>query len=648
MSPEAQLLGAVDSLVTLAISACCPVDSGPEDAPPAPAAVRVAASRIERLAHGLELAETAAAAQAFASAYETGLMGRQDLENLLEAIVRSADSGLERRILAAQAGSGESSRGDQEPQPGMAVTPSIELVDESLEHLDAIEQQLLALEADPEGKEALHAIFRGFHTIKGLAAVFEAVQIRNLAHEVETLLDKVREGTVGITAELIDLVLQSADTLRSLLNGAQTAPPLDLLSRIEALSGVLPAAVPLEPNKRAAQTTHPVRAAIKVDTAKLDQLVNLVGELVIAQSQVESSVEVHRRDDPRLAKNLSQLARMAAELQKAALGMRLVPLGPAFQRLARAFRDLVRQSGKQALLEVSGEEIELDRTILEQLSDALVHMVRNAVDHGLESPEARLAVGKHPVGKLRLAASHRAGHVVIEVSDDGRGLDPGRIRRRAIERGLVSNDAELSTAELLELIFLPGFSTADRVTDLSGRGVGMDVVQRQIERLRGHVEVRSEPGVGTSFFLRLPLTLAVIDGLLVRVGDLRYIFPLFAVKEMFRPAPGSITTLENLQEVALVRGHPVPVLRLRDLLGLGGERAGAANSILVLTEWTGRPCCLMVDEILGKQEVVMKSLGDWFGHMRGVSGGAILSDGTVGLILDPEGLLGGTFFGAAA
>jgi two-component system chemotaxis sensor kinase CheA len=301
-----------------------------------------------------------------------------------------------------------------------------------------------------------------------------------------------------------------------------------------------------------------------------------------------------------------------------------------------------------AVLETSGEDAELDRTIVEQLADPLMHMVRNAVDHGLELPADREKAGKPAEGRIRLSALHQSGHVVIAVSDDGRGLDQARILRKAVERGLVKEQAQLSPAEILDLIFEPGFSTSEQVTAISGRGVGMDVVKREIEKLRGRVEVRSEPGKGTTFLLRVPLTLAIIDALVVKHGANRFILPLFTVREILKPRGQEINTVEGRHEVALLRDRIVPVLRMEALLGETASGRATEDSVLVVVEAGPRRVALAVDEVIGKQEVVIKSLGDWMGRVRGVAGGAILGDGSVGIILDLDGLMGREGYGLAA
>jgi two-component system, chemotaxis family, sensor kinase CheA len=554
----------------------------------------------------------------------------------------------------------------------MAQDPELlsDFVLESREHLANLESQLLVLEKDPSNSEALHAIFRNFHTIKGLAGFLELREIQKVAHEVETVLDQARNGQFTVTPEAIDVILLSGDYLKlwlthlefTLQNQPSSAPDLDpnLLAHIATIPtlnastetpgiGALAAAVeqnsqtPERPATPPSETRHyPAprsdSMAVKVDTAKLDYLVDMAGEMVIAETLVRHDPELAKIKNPRLQRNLSQLARITSELQRTAMAMRLVPIGPLFRRMARLVRDLSRQFGKKVEIETAGDDIDLDRTIVEELADPLMHMVRNSLDHGFEMPDERKAAGKPPACRLRLKAQHLAGQVVIELSDDGRGLNREKILARALEKGLVPQDAALSDSEVYELIFKPGFSTAAQVTDVSGRGVGMDVVRKHIEKLRGHIEIRSQAGIGSTFLLKLPLTLAIIDGLVVGVGDERYIVPLFAIREIFRPRADTLWTIQERAEMALVRGSLTPVLRLCRKFGVKPASADANDGVLVLAEVESQRFCILVDEVIGKQEVVIKNLGETFRSVEGIAGGAILGDGRVGLILDLDRL----------
>jgi two-component system chemotaxis sensor kinase CheA len=397
--------------------------------------------------------------------------------------------------------------------------------------------------------------------------------------------------------------------------------------KTEPLAG--PATPSAAPTNRRQETM-----AVKVDTDKLDYLVDMAGEMVIAESLVRHDQELAALKNPLLQRKIAHLTRITAELQKTAMAMRLVPVGPLFRRMARLVRDLSRQFGKQVEMETQGDEIELDRTIVEELSDPLMHMVRNALDHGIESPAERQAAGKPPTARLLLKANHQAGQVVIEITDDGRGLNRSKIIDKAIQKELIQSAEGLSDSEIYNLIFRPGFSTAAQVTNVSGRGVGMDVVRRHIEKLRGRIEIRSTMGQGATFLLKLPLTLAIIDGLAVGVGQERYILPLFAVREMFRPVPDTIWTVQGRVEMALVRGSLLPVVRLYRIFHVRPKSEDPLAGVLVVAEVEGQRFCLLVDELIGKQEVVIKALGETFKDVTGVAGGAILGDGRVGLILD--------------
>jgi two-component system chemotaxis sensor kinase CheA len=363
----------------------------------------------------------------------------------------------------------------------------------------------------------------------------------------------------------------------------------------------------------------------------------MVGEIVIAQSLVRHNPDLAAIQNPEVMRNVVQLSRITTEVQKTAMSMRMVPVAGLFQKMARLVRDLCRKSGKQAELVTVGEDTELDRNIVEELADPLMHMVRNAMDHGVEPPEVRVAAGKPACARVELRAMHRAGHIQIEIVDDGRGMNRNVILAKAVERGIIPAGATLSDAEVYNLIFEPGFSTAEKVTDISGRGVGMDVVKKQIQKLRGRTEIHTTPGKGTEFQLKLPLTLAIIDGLVVGVGKERYIVPIFAVKELLRPTEGMVGTVEG-REIALVRDKVLPVVRLFRRFGVTPRTEDPLDSLLILTESRGVDYCLLVDGLVGKQEVVIKSLGDSMKNVPGVAGGAILGDGRIALIVDVDAL----------
>ena len=539
-----------------------------------------------------------------------------------------------------------------------------EFLQESEEHLHNIEQGVLVLERDPKDSDTLNSIFRAFHTFKGGSGFLNLTPINRLAHELESLLDLARQGALEITSEITDLILTGGDTLKRFvtemelqLGGAKPPEPIrvpiqGLVERIRAViehkpcaspaPGASPAAGAPVAEAEAAPAAATAKAAasfVKVDTQKLDGLVDLVGEFVIAQSLVCQDPDLLTLQSPQLTRHVAQLGRITAELQKTAMSLRMVPIRGTFEKMNRLVRDLSVKAVKHVQLQMSGEETELDRGLIEELSDPLIHMIRNAVDHGIERTEVRVAAGKPAQGLVRLSASHQGGNIVIQIQDDGAGLNKERILAKAIEKGLVTTGEGLSDSEIFSFIFAPGFSTADKITDLSGRGVGMDVVRRNVNNLRGKIEIASTRGQGSTFSIYLPLTLAIIDGLLVSVGGQRFILPTLSVRESFRPTREMISTLHDRGEMVNVRGRLCPLLRLHRHFGIEPKSTEPSEAIVIVLESNHQIRCLMVDQLLGKQEVVIKSLGETFKQNRAVAGAAILGDGRVGLILDVNTLV---------
>jgi len=378
---------------------------------------------------------------------------------------------------------------------------------------------------------------------------------------------------------------------------------------------------------------------VRVSTEKLDSLMDVVGELVIVQSQLIETARENGKEGTALQRNVTQLSRITKELQHTAMALRMIPIKPTFQKMERLVRDLARDFGKKVNFTTSGEDTELDRTVVEEIGDPLVHMVRNSMDHGLETPADRLARGKSDTGTVHLNAYHQGSNIVIELRDDGRGIDPDKIYRKAVEKGLIAAGAVMTRDEILALIFAPGFSTAEKVTAVSGRGVGMDVVRRNIEKLRGKVEISSDVGHGSVFKIKLPLTMAIIDGLVVRVGSDRFILPSTSVQMALRPARDSIITVHGTGEVLEHRGRILPLHRLHRRFGIPAQSELPWEGIAVIVEANGKVCALLVDEMVSKQEVVIKSLGTFMQNLPGVAGAAILGDGNIALILDPSSLL---------
>ena len=380
--------------------------------------------------------------------------------------------------------------------------------------------------------------------------------------------------------------------------------------------------------------------SIRVSTSKMDTLVDIVGELVITQTILNQTVAQFGPDSlPRLSAGLAQLERNLRELQENVMRIRMLPIGFVFNRLPRLVRDVSQQLGKQVELKVSGEATELDKTVIERISDPLLHMVRNSLDHGIETPQERHAAGKPETACIRIDASQRGGHVIVEIEDDGRGLDQAKILQRAVERGLVSATAKLSAEQIAELVFLPGFTTADSVSDLSGRGVGLDVVRSNIHSLGGNIDVRSHAGRGTHFTMRLPLTLAILDGLGVQVGAQTYILPLTSITESMALAQDKIRRLPGGDEIFQFRNEYVPLIRLCRVFGSAPGGGDSNAGIVVVVEANGRRAGLLVDDLLGQQQIVIKSLDSHYRRVDGISAATILGDGTVALILDIGGLV---------
>ena len=516
---------------------------------------------------------------------------------------------------------------------------------EAGEHLRALEEALVALEARPEDAELLNGIFRVAHSLKGDALMVGFPRIADFAHRLEDLLERLRDGALAVDADLISLLLRAVDVLRALLAAAaagQDTVPADLDAAQAALVAACagPDAEAAAPAEHGAVPNAAVTAeagTLRVDVAKLDRMLTLTGEIAIARGRVaqmmaalpahvgQEILEAHRDAD------LLQL-----ELQEQVMKARMVPVGPFFRQYARTVRDVARAHGKAVRLVIEGDEVEMDTRVVERLRDPLTHMIRNSIDHGIESPELRAALGKAPEGCLTLRAAHDGGLIVIEVRDDGAGFNRLRIAERARETGLAVDPQHLPDAELLALVFAPGFSTAETVTDLSGRGVGMDVVRRNIEGLRGTLAIASEDGAGATITIRLPLTLAIIDGFGVGVGDETYIVPLDAVLECLS-LPVDHHRDANGRGVINLRGEPLPYLRLRDRFNATGP-APRREHVLVVQHAGGR-AGIAVDALHGERQAVIKSLGAGLDGVSGLSGSTILGDGRVALILDVPALL---------
>ncbi|MDY0267671.1 chemotaxis protein CheA [Trichloromonas sp.] len=401
----------------------------------------------------------------------------------------------------------------------------------------------------------------------------------------------------------------------------------------------VPVAAPAPaPPAKAAAGAKPAAAQrqdIRVDLEKLDQLINLIGEMVIAENMLIHNPDIAGLELENFHKAGQQMSKLVRELQEIAMTIRMIPVSGLFRRMIRLVHDLSLKAGKKVELILSGEDTEVDKTVVETITDPLVHLIRNSLDHGLEPPDERLRAGKPEKGVVRLSARHEEGEVWITIEDDGRGLNREKILSKAISKGLIDGDgSDMSDKAIYNLIFQAGFSTADKITDVSGRGVGMDVVKQNIEKIKGKIEVTSKPGQGSRMVLRIPLTLGIIDGMMVRVGDAKCIVPTLAIREAFRPQESAITITPDGQELARVRENFFPVIRLHEVLKKEPESQALPDGILILLEYQDKGVCLFVDEIVGQQQTVIKGLSDYIGNVRWVSGCTILGDGEVCLILD--------------
>jgi two-component system chemotaxis sensor kinase CheA len=522
-------------------------------------------------------------------------------------------------------------------------------VAESEEYLRDAEMALLALERDPSDMEAVNRVFRCFHTIKGTSAFLGLEPVSKLAHRAESLLSRARDGEIRLTGTFADLSLQAIDVLNALVRGAigGGAIPEAYDVVMAALSGS--DAEPSQPAPKASPAPVPAAARTEPDangesytrvrTDRLDQMLDIIGEMVIAHAMIAEDGLMTSGSQEKLTRKVAHAGKIVRELQDLSISMRMVPMKALFQKLARVCRDCARKSGKTVDFLTDGEDTEIDRNMVDVVGDPLIHMVRNAVDHGIETPDVRRNARKPARGLVRLRAYHAGGSVVLTLEDDGHGLDHERLVAKAVAKGLIDPDRTLSEREVHELIFAPGFSTAEQVTDLSGRGVGMDVVRRNIESLRGRIEIDSQPGRGSTFTIRLPLTLAITDGMMVRVGAERYIVPNVSIQMSFRPDRSALSTVIGRGELVSLRGEILPIVRLHRVLEIADAVQDPAQALLVIVGSAERRCALLVDELLGQYQVVAKSLGAGIGKIPGISGGAILGDGRVGLILDVPELL---------
>jgi two-component system, chemotaxis family, sensor kinase CheA len=575
-----------------------------------------------------------------------------------------------------------------------------EFIQEARDHLTVAEEKLLELEAGPKNGESIDAIFRAWHTIKGVAGFMGLNTLKDFAHAMESIMDQVRKAKRDLDPPCIDLLLSANDCLKGFISaleqaatGQEATLPANLPELLDKLH--IMESAPIAPGQKkigellveenAVPATEVVQAlaqqtqgdsrklgeilvqdhnvpeekiaealtrqnsarpgagleeTIRVPINRIDQLVDTIGEAVIAQSMIYGHESIRNSADVGLRTKVEHGAMIMRSIQEMAMSLRMVSIKSTFQKMARLARDLAKKFGREVDFVTEGEDTELDKSVVEKIGDPLIHMIRNSMDHGIEQPADRIAAGKPAKGMLKLKAFHRAGSIFIEVADDGKGLDKEAIVKKAVSRELCKEGQSLTDQEIYQFIFLPGFSTAKQVTDVSGRGVGMDVVKRNIDALRGSVEILTSVGKGTTFSIRLPLTLAIVDGMIVRSENDTYIIPTLAIVESLKPEKDQIATVMHRASMLKVRGELFPVVNLRSIFNGGNKQWSADTGVVMIVEdMLGKKIGIHVDEIVGQQQVVVKSLGDGVGDVPGITGGAIMNDGNVSLIIDVGGII---------
>lgn len=537
---------------------------------------------------------------------------------------------------------------------------------EAEEHLDSMEQALVALERKHDDEDLLRGLFRSAHTLKGSAACVGFSAMSQYAHALEDFLERLWQRSLPVTPELISLLLKAVDLWKRMLpaamGGSDELTPeqhelLGALARYSAEHGTEGQEIEGQPGDAAepqpvpavaeapgegAETAADAAAAarrsrtLRVPVEHLDRLVNLTGEIAIARSRMGSLLGSGAHDFEAVRDAHLESERLYLELQEQVMKLRMVPVGPTFKQHIRTVRDVAVARAKQARIVLEGEDVEVDMAVLETLRDPLMHLVRNAIDHGIENPEARRDAGKDPVGCVTLRARYESGSVEIQVSDDGGGLNRDKILARARERGLLPENGDPTEEEIFHCIFEAGFSTATTVTEISGRGIGLDIVSRNIESLRGTVNVASEPGQGTTVTMRVPLTLGIIQGFSVGVGSETYILPLESVVECIELPPAERANRSS-RGVINLRGQVLPYIRLRDHFGL--QATQSMRESVVVIRYAGSEAGIAVDTLYGEGQTVVKPLSRIFHHVQGIFGSALLGDGRVALILDVPGLM---------
>ena len=585
---------------------------------------------------------------------------------------------------------------------------------ETTELLEKLDDDLIALEKASDDPELMNRIFRSIHTVKGASSFLGFDLLVRVTHKTEDVLNRLRKGELQLTPEIMDVVLEATDLVKTLVADIKAGEIVDreideTINKLIPLLTEQPAApaAPAQPAAdapapaapeappAASETTAPPQAedkpapeappvaamppaaprpapeaakkpappkgaekggddlsdntTVRVDVKRLDDLMNQVGELVLERNrmiQLNQDLQGGTSDHILFSEEFGKLAKrmsfVTSELQMQVLKMRMIPVEKVFKKFPRIVRSLARDLGKEVDLQIFGEETELDRSVVDEIGDPLIHLIRNAMDHGLETPDERMAAGKPRTGTLVLAAVHEGNSIIISIKDDGRGIDTERVGRKAIEKGLITEDqlAAMSQREMFDLIFLPGFSTKDKASDLSGRGVGMDVVKTNIKKLNGLIEIKSEKGMGSEFILRLPLTLAIIQSLLVEVEGEIYSIPLASVLETLRVDQREFHVIGG-QEVLKLRDMVLPLVRLEQVFNVRRCHEQDNFCYIVVIGSADKRVGLVVTRLVGQQEVAIKSLGKYLANVTGIAGSTILGDGRVALIVDPIGMVDG-------
>lgn len=561
---------------------------------------------------------------------------------------------------------------------------------ESKEIIDSLDTDLIDLEKNPADEELLNKVFRAFHTIKGAAGFLNLTKLTSLTHRSEDLLNKLRKKEMVLTPDLMDIILNSFDKMKELIDSIEQSKneDVEIDEIIKQLTSVVNGTIKpvteetsesvktkqkrgrkkksetssektetenIQTSEKKTQTVPSGNSevindndksksdnTIRVDVQKLDELLNMVSELVLGRNRLAQinqtiSQEYEGADFARELEETTKLIDMMTnELQQLVMKTRMVKIGKVFNKYPRVVRDLSKTAGKKINLIIEGEETELDKTLIEEINDPLVHIIRNSIDHGIEPEEERIKNGKDPVGTIKLSAEHEGNNILITIEDDGRGIDPEKIKSKAISKGLIKKEIanELSKQEILNLIFLPGFSTAEVVTNISGRGVGMDVVKTNVTKLRGIINLESEVGLGTKIQIKLPLTLAIISGMVVRADNELFVIPLNSVIEVIRVHQENIYSI-NRKPVIKLRERIVPIVSLKEVV-LKKKNNSDSNiwQYVVVVGIAEKQIGIEVDDLLGQKEIVIKSLGSYMGRVPGIAGSTIMGDGTVILILD--------------